>query len=145
MLAIFDQLVGEIMEVFMDDFSVYGDSFTHCLHNLELILKRCEKTNLALSWEKCHFMVCDGIVLGHKISKQGIEVDRTKIETMSKLPPPIYVKGIHSFLGHAGFYRRFSKDFSKIALPLTKLLEKDAPFQFTTECTIAFVTVDQNH
>ncbi|CAL1412644.1 unnamed protein product [Linum trigynum] len=143
MLAIFDRLVGEIMEVFMDDFSVYGDSFSHCLHNLELVLKRCEETNLALSWEKCHFMVREGIVLGHKISKQGIEVDRAKIETISKLPPPISVKGIRSFLGHAGFYRRFIKDFSKIALPLTKLLEKDAPFQFTPECTAAFETLKE--
>ncbi|CAL1407727.1 unnamed protein product [Linum trigynum] len=72
MLAIFDRLVGEIMEAFMDDFSVYGDSFSHCLHNLELVLKRCEETNLALSWEKCHFMVREGILLGHKISKMGI-------------------------------------------------------------------------
>ncbi|CAL1407748.1 unnamed protein product [Linum trigynum] len=141
MLVIFDRLVGEIMEVFMDDYSAYGDSFTHCLHNLELVLKRCEETNLALSWEKFHFMVHEGIVLGHKISKQGIEVDRVKIETISKLPPPISVKGIRSFLGHGGFYRRFIKDFSKISLPLTKLLERDAPFHFTPECTAAFETL----
>ncbi|CAL1402076.1 unnamed protein product [Linum trigynum] len=115
MLAIFDGLVREIMEVFMDDFSVYGDSFTHCLHNLELVLKRCDKTNLELNWEKCHFMVREGILLGHKISKQGIKVDRAKIETISKLPPPISMKGIRSFPGHAGFYRLFIKDFSKIA------------------------------
>ncbi|CAL1381486.1 unnamed protein product [Linum trigynum] len=96
-------MVGEIMAVFMDDFLVYGDSFSHCLHNLELVLKRCEETNLAMSWEKCHFMVREGIVLGHKISKMGIEVDKAKIETVSKLPPPTSVKGIQSFLGHAGF------------------------------------------
>ncbi|CAL1378821.1 unnamed protein product [Linum trigynum] len=143
MLAIFNRMVGEIMEVFMDDFSVYGDSFTHCLHNLELVFKRCEETNLALCWDKCHFMVREGIALGHKISKQGIEVDCTKIETITKLPPSIYVKGIRSFLGHAGFYRSFIKNFSKIALPLTKLLEKDAPFQFTPECTAALETLKE--
>ena len=70
----------------MDDFFVVGTSFYDCLRNLELVLKRCEKTNLVLNWEKCHFMVKKGIVLGHKNSKKGIEVDRAKVETMEKLP-----------------------------------------------------------
>ncbi|CAL1382712.1 unnamed protein product [Linum trigynum] len=143
MLATFDRLVGEIMEVFMDDFLVYGDSFSHYLHNMELVLKRCEETNLALSWEKCHFMVREGIVLGHKISKMRMEVDRAKIETISKLPPPTSVKGIRSSLCHAGFYRRLLKDFSKIALPLTKFLEKDSPFHFTGACTSTFPTLKE--
>ena len=69
-------------------------------------------------------MVEEGIVLGHKISRKGLEVDRAKIETIEKLPPPTLVKGVRSFLGHAGFYRRFIKDFSKISKPLSKLLEK---------------------
>ena len=134
MLAIFDDLVEDIMEVFMDDFSVYGDCFSHCLENLERVLIRCEETNLMLNWEKCHFMCKEGIVLGHKISYQGIEVDKAKVDVIDKLPPPSSVKAIRSFLGHAGFYRRFIKDFSKIAHPLTRLLEKDAPFEFTTDC-----------
>ena len=83
------------------------------------------ETNLVLNWEKCHFMVKEGIVLGHKVFDRGIEVDRAKIETIEKLPPPSSIKGIRSFLGHAGFYRRFIKDFSKITKPLCKLLEKD--------------------
>ncbi|CAL1400309.1 unnamed protein product [Linum trigynum] len=99
--------------------------------------------NLALNWEKCHFMVREGIVLRHKISKMGIEVDRAKIKTISKLHPPTSVKGIRSFLSHAGLYRRFIKDFSKISLPLTKLLEKDAPFQFTDACIAAFTTLKE--
>ena len=111
MLAIFGELVEDVMEVFMDDFSVFGNSFEKCLANLEKVLQRCEETNLVLSWEKCHFMVQQGIVLGHKVSSKGIEVDMAKVEVISKLPVPSNVKGIRSFLGHAGFYRRFIKDF----------------------------------
>ncbi|KAI3773993.1 hypothetical protein L1987_48534 [Smallanthus sonchifolius] len=88
--------------------------------------------------EKCHFMVKEGIVLGHKVSRAGIEVDRAKIDTISKLPPPTSVKSIRSFLGHAGFYRRFLRDFSKIARTMTQLLEKEAQFVFSDECLNAF-------
>nr|GEV98998.1 reverse transcriptase domain-containing protein [Tanacetum cinerariifolium] len=102
------------------------------------MLKRCEDTKLALNWEKSHFMVKEGIVLGHKISKKGIEVDKAKIEVISKLPHLTTVKGIRSFLGHAGFYRRFIKDFSKISRPMTHLLEKNSPFIFSNECIQAF-------
>ncbi|KAK1697185.1 hypothetical protein QYE76_013882 [Lolium multiflorum] len=91
----------------------------------EELYMRCEETNLVLNWEKCHFMVNEGIVLGHKISERGIEVDRTKVEAIEKMPYPRDVKGIRSILGHAGFYRRFIKDFSKISKPLTNLLQKD--------------------
>nr|GEV48531.1 reverse transcriptase domain-containing protein [Tanacetum cinerariifolium] len=129
------------MEVFMDDFSVFGDSFQSCLSHLEKMLKRCEDTNLCLNWEKSHFMVKEGIVLGHKISKKGIEVDKAKINVISKLPHPTTVKGIRSFLRHAGFYRRFIKDFSKIARPMTRLLEKDTPFIYSQECVDAFQTL----
>nr|GEY14624.1 reverse transcriptase domain-containing protein [Tanacetum cinerariifolium] len=92
-------------------------------------------------WEKIHFMVKEGIVLGHKISKNGIEVDKAKVEVIAKLPHPNTVKGIRSFLGHAGFYRRFIKDFSKIARPMTHLLEKDTQFFFSKECVEAFQTL----
>ena len=101
----------------MDDFSVLGNSFDNCLENLRSALIRCEETNLVLNWEKCHFMVQEGIVLGHQISAREIEVNKEKIEEIEKLPPPSSVKGIRSFLGHAGFYRRFIKDFSRIAKP----------------------------
>ncbi|GJZ66238.1 reverse transcriptase domain-containing protein [Tanacetum coccineum] len=108
MLAIFHDMIKESVEVFMDDFS-----------------------------EKCHFMVKEGIVLGHKVSSAGLEVNKAKIDVISKLPPP-NIKGVRSFLGHAGFYQRFIKDFSKITRPLTKLVEKDTPFEFNDECQKAF-------
>nr|GFA25637.1 reverse transcriptase domain-containing protein [Tanacetum cinerariifolium] len=91
--------------------------------------------------EKSQFMVKEGIVLGHKISKKGIEVDKAKIAVISKLPHPTTVKGIRSFLGHAAFYRRFIKDFSKISRPMTHLLEKNSPFIFSNECIQAFRTL----
>ncbi|GJS35131.1 reverse transcriptase domain-containing protein [Tanacetum coccineum] len=91
-----------------------------------------------ISKEKCHFMVKEGIVLGHKISKSGIEVDKAKVDVIAKLPHPTSVKGVQSFLGHAGFYRRFIQDFSKIARPMTHLLEKETPFVFSKECIEAF-------
>ncbi|KAK1683837.1 hypothetical protein QYE76_044685 [Lolium multiflorum] len=137
-LPFIDQI---IVEVFMDDFSVYGNSFDNCLRNLDKVLQRCEETNLVLNWEKCHFMVNEGIVLGHKISERGIEVDRAKVEAIEKMPYPRDVKGIRSVLGHAGFYRRFIKDFSKISKPLTNLLQKDVPFVFDDDCKEAFETL----
>ena len=80
------------LEIFMDDFSIYGDSFNQCLHHLELVLQRCVEKHLTLNWEKCHFMVKHGIVLGHEISKKGIEVDKAKIEIIAKLPMPKCVR-----------------------------------------------------
>ncbi|GJS29236.1 reverse transcriptase domain-containing protein [Tanacetum coccineum] len=138
MVAIFHNMIKKTMEVFMDDFSFFGDSFSSCLSHLDMMLKRCEDTNLVLNWEKCHFMVKEGIVLSHKISKYGIEVDKSKVDVIEKLPPPTTIKGIRSFLGHTSFYRRFIQDFSKIARPMTHLLEKDTPFFFSPECQSSF-------
>ncbi|GJS44549.1 DNA-directed DNA polymerase [Tanacetum coccineum] len=141
MMAIFHDMIEKTMEVFMEDFSVFGNSFGNCLSHLDKMLKRCEDTNLCLNWEKSHFMVKEGIVLSHKISKNGIEVDKAKIDVIAKLPHPTTVKGVRSFLGHAGFYRRFIKDFSKISRPMTHLLEKNTPFIFSDECIQAFETL----
>ncbi|WVZ58682.1 hypothetical protein U9M48_008924 [Paspalum notatum var. saurae] len=115
MMAIFSDFIENIMEVFMDDFSIYGKSFDQCLENLE---KFCRDAK--------------------RILERGIEVDRAKIEVIEQLPPPTNIKAIRSFLGHAGFYRRFIKNFSHIARPLTNLLAKDAPFMFDEECLEAF-------
>jgi hypothetical protein len=138
MISIFSNMVERFMEIFMDDFFVFGSSFQECLDRLTLVLVRCKEKNLVLNWEKCHFMVKQGIVLGHVISQRGIEVDKAKVDLISNLPPPRTVKEIRSFLGHAGFYRRFIKDFSKIARPLCKLLAKETPFEFDEECLKAF-------
>ena len=133
-MSMFSDLVEEVM----DDFTVYGSSFEQCLNNLETVLQRCKDKQLALNWEKCHFIVTEGIVLGHKISATWLEVDQSKISIIKTLAPPTTVKGIRSFLGHAGFYRRFIKDFSKIARPLCRLLEKDTKFNFDDSCKAAF-------
>nr|GEZ21705.1 reverse transcriptase domain-containing protein [Tanacetum cinerariifolium] len=120
MMAISHDLIEQTMEVFMDDFLVFRNSFSTCLTNLERMLKRCEDTKPALNWEKSHFMVKEGIVLIHKISKKGTEVDKAKIKVISKLPHPTTVKGIRSFLLHAGFYRRFIKAFRTLKEKLTE-------------------------
>ena len=138
MMAIFSDFIENEVEIFMDDFSVYGASFDSCLTNLCKILEKCEEVNLILNWEKCHFMVQEGVVLGHVVTSKGIEVDKAKVEVIEKLEIPTNVKAVRSFLGHAGFYRRFIKDFSKIAKPLTNLLIKDSDFVFSEDCVDSF-------
>ncbi|XP_057734278.1 uncharacterized protein LOC130949628 [Arachis stenosperma] len=113
MLSVFSDMIETFIEVFMDDFSVFGNTYSDCLHHLALVLKRCQETNLVLNFEKCPFMVTEGVVLGHKISKNGIKVDRAKVEVIEKLPPPCNVKTIISFLGHAALKYLLTKQESK--------------------------------
>ena len=101
------------------------------------------KTNLVLNWDKCHFIVREGIVLGYHISGKGIEVDKAKIEIIEKLPPPTSVKDVRSILGHVGFYRIFIRDFSKISKPLSTLLMQGVPFDFDDSCMNAFETLEE--
>ncbi|GJZ36488.1 reverse transcriptase domain-containing protein [Tanacetum coccineum] len=132
MMAIFHDMIEKIMEVFMDDFSVFGTSFSTCLSNLEKMLKRCEDTNLALNWEKSHFMVKEGIVLGHKISKKGIEVDKAKIDVIAKLPHPTTVKG--AVLG-----KRIEKHFRPIHYASKTMTEAESNYTTTEKEMLAVV------
>nr|GEX01413.1 reverse transcriptase domain-containing protein [Tanacetum cinerariifolium] len=130
MMAIFHDMIKKTMEVFMDDFSVFGNSFQTRLSYLERMLKRCEDTNLCLNWEKSHFMAKEGIVLGHKIFKEGIEVDKAKVDVIAKLPHPTTVKGIRSFLGHTGFYRRKLTEAPILIAP-----DWDMPFELMCDAS----------
>ena len=138
MMRIFSDMIEHILEIFMDNFSVFGDWYEGCLENLRRVLERCQEKNLVLNWEKCHFMVTQGIVLGHIVSREGIEVDKSKVELISNLPTPKCVKDIQLFLGHAGFYRRFIRDLSAIDRPLCNLLAKDVTFEWSQACEGAF-------
>nr|GEY99837.1 reverse transcriptase domain-containing protein [Tanacetum cinerariifolium] len=110
MMPNFHDMIEKTMEVFMEDFSVFGNSFQTCLFYLEKMLKRCEDTNLCLNWEKSHFMVKEGIVLGHKISKNRIEVNKAKVDVIAKLPHPTTVKD------HSALKYLFAKKDSKARL-----------------------------
>eukprot|EP00253_Pinus_taeda_P007596 PITA_07596 len=140
-LGIFSDLIHDCVEVYMDDFTVYGNSFEEALENLEKVLIRCKETNLSLSHEKCFMMFTKGIALGHHISGDGIKVDRSKVEVMSKLPIPNCQKVVRSFLGFTSYYRRFIEKFTKIAYPLFKLLTKDCEFKWDPDCQSTFETL----
>ncbi|GKB66727.1 reverse transcriptase domain-containing protein [Tanacetum coccineum] len=141
MMAIFHDMIEKTMEVFMDDFSVFGNSFENCLSRLDKMLKRCEDTNLCLNWEKSHFMVKEGIVLGHKISKNGIEVDKAKVDVIAKLPHPTTVKGVRSFLGHAGAVlgQRHEKHFKPIHYASKTMTEAESRYTTAEKEMLAVV------
>jgi hypothetical protein len=110
-MSIFSDVIKEIIEVFMDDFFIYGKKFDDCFENLDKVLQRCEEKHLVLNLKKCHFIVREGIVVGHLVSEQRIKVDRAKIEVIEQLSLPVNIRGIRSVLSHYGFYRQFIKDF----------------------------------
>ena len=128
MNAMFSELVGDCLEIFMDDFSIFSSSFESCLSHLTCILQLCIQFNLVFSWEKSHFTVQERIALCHQVSKRGLEVDKAKIEVIKSLPLPSNLKEVRSFLGHTGFYRRFIQNYAHISKPLTNLLSKDTEF-----------------
>nr|GEV38213.1 hypothetical protein [Tanacetum cinerariifolium] len=131
MLDIFHDMVEKTMEVFMDDFSVFGNSFENCLSRLDKMLQRCEDTKLCLNWEKSHFMVKEGIVLGHKISKNGIEVDKAKVDVITKLPHPTTVKGAENLA--ADHLSRLGNPYENVLDP--KEINKTFPLE-----TLSMVT-----
>ena len=131
------------MEVYMHDFNVYGNCFEEALENVEKILIRCKETNLSLNHEKSFMMSTEGIILGHHISGDGIKVDASKIEVISKLSVLVCQRDVGSFLGFTGYYRIFKKNFTKIASPLFKLLTKDFEFNWNFDCQKAFETLKE--
>ena len=139
MMVIFSDFIGESMEVFIDNFSFFGPSFDACLEHLTQILDVCVKKRLVLSWEKSHFMVREGIVLGHLVSSKGLEVDKAKVEVIQDLALPKSIRELRSFLGHVGFYRHFIQDFAKVSKPLTSLLCKETDFIIEEEGKHAFM------
>ena len=143
MIVIFSDFLGDSLEVFMDDFSVFGNDFKSCLSHLTKILEVCIKKRLVLSWEKSHFMVREGVVLGHIVSGKGLEVDKAKIEVIQNLSLPSTLKDLRSFLEHVSFYRRFIQDFAKVSKPLTTLLCKDKDFIIDEEGKLAFTMLKQ--
>ena len=143
MTAIFSDFLRNSLEVFMDDFSIFGNDFESCLAHLTKILEVCVRKQLVLSWEKSHFMVREGVVLGLIVSGKGLEVDKAKKEVIQNLPLPSTVKDLRSFLRHVSFYRRFIQDFSKVSKPLTTLLCKDKDFIIDEEGKHAFTMLKQ--
>jgi hypothetical protein len=129
MSAIFHGFCEEIMEVFMDDFSVYGTSFDNCLHNLDKVLQRCEETNLVLNLDKCHFMVNEGIVLGQKSLKEALKLIEQRLKQLRKCPVPGMLKVFAVFL----VMLVFIGGLLKISLRFQSLL-----LIFFKKCTICF-------
>eukprot|EP00253_Pinus_taeda_P010735 PITA_10735 len=129
------------VEIYMDDLTPYGSNFQEALSNLGKVLDKCIEMNLSLSLEKCEFFMTEGTVLGHAISQQGLQVDPNKIAIIQRVAPPQKVRDVRNFLGLAGYYMRFIKDFSKIASPLFGLLGKDVEFIWSENCQEALDTL----
>ena len=143
-MAIFFDFIGESMEVFMDNFLVFGPSFDACLEHLTQILNVCVKKHLVFSWKKSHFMVREDIVLGHLVSSKDLEVDNAKVEMIPDLAHPKSIRELRSFLGHVGFYRHFIQDFAKVSKPLTPLLYKEKDFIIEEEGKHAFMQLKRS-
>ena len=133
----------ECVEIYMDDFSVFGDSFQEALKNLEKVFLHCQEYHLDLSDKNCILMCKARLVLGHLISDQGIQTDTTKIEIILSFPIPKTQREVRGFLGHAGYYRRFIKNFSRITTLLFQLLAKDSEFSWSIACRQSFETLKE--
>eukprot|EP00253_Pinus_taeda_P020193 PITA_20193 len=129
------------VEIYMDDFTPYGSNFQEALSNLGKVLDKCIEMNLSLSPEKCEFLMTEGTVLGHAIYQQGLQVDPNKVAIIQRVPPPQKVRDVRSFLGLARYYRRFIKDFSKLASLLFGILGKDTEFIWSANCQEALDTL----
>jgi hypothetical protein len=138
LLGIFVDLIHDYVELYMDEFTVYGNTYHEALDNLNKVLIRCQEINLSLSHEKCKMLLTEGVVLGHHVSSEGIIVDPAKIKVIVKLLCLKTQKEVRIFLGHARYYRRFIENFTKIVAPMFGLLTKDVDFLWTDQCQTTF-------
>lgn len=136
-------MMDDSVEIYMDNFTAYGDSFEEALGKLEKVLERCKQAYVSLSTEKCHMMMNEGIVLGHLLSTARIQMDPAKIKVIHHFPIPRTPTQVRSFIGCAGYYRCFIENFAKTAHPLFQLLTKDADFVWTDDCDAAFVNIKE--
>jgi hypothetical protein len=136
-LSIFNDLISEGIEVYMNDFTPYGDDFDQALNNLENLHVWCIATKLCLSHEKCHMMMIEGVVLGNYISTDGIRVDLVKIEAILNLPTPHTQTKVHSFLGASGYYCKSMEKISRTTAPLHSLTS-NVDFQWSDKCDVEF-------
>jgi hypothetical protein len=142
-IGIFADLIHDCVEVFMDDFTIYGNTYQEALDNIEKVVIRCQEMKLSLSHEKCKILLTEGVVLGHHVSSEGIKVYPAKIEFIVRLPPPKTKKEVRIFLGHFRYYQRFIENFTKIVAPMFGLLIKYVDFLWNEQCQTAFETLKE--
>jgi hypothetical protein len=138
MNKVFMEYLDKFVVVFIDDILIFSKTEEEHEKHLRLVLEKLRSNQLYAKFSKCEFWLTDVTFLGHVISAGGVSVDPGKVKVVLNWMPPTTASEIRSFLGLAGYYRRFIKDFSKIAKPMTKLLEKNKAFEWTKECQASF-------
>jgi hypothetical protein len=141
MNKVLEEYIDRFVAVFIDDIIVYSNSFEEHSGHLQMLFHKLRRANLALNQEKCELFKKELRFLGHKINEYGILPDPQKIEKVQEFPVPKNVRQIKGFLGLASYYRKFIKDFSKIAKPLNNLTKKGVEYDWTQECQNAFETL----
>ena len=133
-------ILGELsfVDIYLDDITIHSSTFSEHLKHIELVMKKLNEVNLKINLEKCTWCTSEVKILGHLVSHNQFKMDPKKINAISEWNAPKNVKQTQQFLGLANYYRRFVKDFSKIAAPMFNLLKKDTPFVFNKECEEAF-------